>query len=704
MIHVENEVSLPRGPSGAFGTPQFYSPGMQTRVNKRKADSHHKRPMEILKTWQSLDSQQKNYLLPLLLQNSPLQTIQRISSIVLGIKQDFVSILPVEISHQIIMHLDVRSLCRCSQVSQLWKSLLSGPAADVIIWKPRIINEGFATADLLSTMVDSPLDSLNFGSPMKIDSNIDLDDHSFVTVHNDPMLSPGEPFLPKLSCNTLLNESLIDEIKDEVINRNSVITPCESHDEFPLSRNSAFFRDFYKRSHIIRSNWLVGRYRRISFPGHGSSVVTCLQFDTEKIVSGSDDHTIHIYNTNEGELEKRLLGHEGGVWALQFLGQTLVSGSTDRTVRVWDMESGECTHLFDGHTSTVRCLLIIEQGPGMDSPLIVTGSRDTTLRVWKLPDVKRDAPWKPSLATRPPLPLALSEAEKLRNPFFQHILNGHTNSVRAIAGEANVLISGSYDCTVRSWDLKTGQNVFIFRGHREKVYSVGYSHALNRAASGSLDSTVRVWCTKTGMPLFCLDGHTSLVGLLELSSKFLVSAAADATLRVWDPNNGQCLASLVGHNAAITCFHHDPNMNRIVSGSDGGIKIWELDSLGYGTKSLVCPSVIPFASPLANKLAISQTPNGTTPMYGRFVTDVLSTIQGVWRVRMDETRLVCATQRDTGQGQNTWFEILDFSDHPDIGTHVSKPGDGSNSLEDEEEDEEEDDDDVLEFEDGDEDI
>jgi hypothetical protein len=91
-------------------------------------------------------------------------------------------------------------------------------------------------------------------------------------------------------------------------------------------------------------------------------------------------------------------------------------------------------------------------------------------------------------------------------------------------------------------------------------------------------------------------------------------------------------------------------------------------------------------------------------MYGRFVTDVLSTIQGVWRVRMDETRLVCATQRDTGQGQNTWFEILDFSDHPDIGTHVSKPGDGSNSLEDEEEDEEEDDDDVLEFEDGDEDI
>jgi F-box and WD-40 domain protein CDC4 len=60
---------------------------------------------------------------------------------------------------------------------------------------------------------------------------------------------------------------------------------------------------------------------------------------------------------------------------------------------------------------------------------------------------------------------------------------------------------------------------------------------------------------------------------LEISSKFLVSAAADATLRIWDPLTGQCLANLVGHSAAITCFHHDSDLNRIVSGSDGGIKV-----------------------------------------------------------------------------------------------------------------------------------
>jgi hypothetical protein len=42
----------------------------------------------------------------------------------------------------------------------------------------------------------------------------------------------------------------------------------------------------YKRHHKTRQNWIHGRHKTISFPGHGSHVVTCLQFDDDKIVSG----------------------------------------------------------------------------------------------------------------------------------------------------------------------------------------------------------------------------------------------------------------------------------------------------------------------------------------------------------------------------------------------------------------------------------
>jgi F-box and WD-40 domain protein CDC4 len=226
--------------------------------------------------------------------------------------------------------------------------------------------------------------------------------------------------------------------------------------------------------------------------------VTCLQFDSEKIVSGSDDHTIHIYETKTGTLLQKLVGHDGGVWALQYWKHILVSGSTDRTIRIWNMKNGACNHVFVGHTSTVRCLLIIlpmQIGDGYTPsfPLIVTGSRDATLRIWKLPDPETDE--------------AFSDLDTVdRNPYLLHMLRGHSNSVRAIAGSGNTLVSGSYDSTVRVWDIDTGKCRWTFTGHTEKVYSVGYSPQLEIAVSGSMDATVRIWCTKTGEALHILEG------------------------------------------------------------------------------------------------------------------------------------------------------------------------------------------------------
>lgn len=134
-------------------------------------------------------------------------------------------------------------------------------------------------------------------------------------------------------------------------------------------------------------------------------------------------------------------------------------------------------------------------------PLIVTGSRDSNLRVWKLPDVLSSTYNVPETGSSSPTD------EPNSNEWFLHVLSGHTQSVRAIAGHGNVLVSGSYDHTVRVWDLEKGVNSFCCRGHLDKVYSVGYAHELNRAASGSMDATVRVWCTKTGASLHVLKGE-----------------------------------------------------------------------------------------------------------------------------------------------------------------------------------------------------
>ncbi|KAI9095568.1 cell division control protein 4 [Phlyctochytrium arcticum] len=628
----------------------------------------------ILQTFDTLPAQLKSYLLLQLLRRCPFPTLQFVSSLILpSLKRDFIGLLPVELSYQVMQYLDLRSLGRCASVSKAWKRVVDGDGAEVAVWKRRLTGEGWYDEEevRIEANLDNVMEEASTSDPMD-ESDTDFVRAKRTTKASRTRVTSRSDWPEDWEAWNLATSSRQKGSTDDSL---------ENHQLPPQT-----YKTLYRRHHLIRQNWFHGRYKHISFPGHAFNVVTALQFDAEKIVSGSDDQTIHIYDTASGELRKRLRGHEGGVWALQYWNDVLVSGSTDRTVRVWDMETGRCTQLFEGHTSTVRCLSIIIPWRNPETgrmepevPLIVTGSRDATLRVWRLPHPKRDRPYLPTTSgASSPAP-----GEANPNPFFKYVLKGHSDSVRAIAGFANVLVSGSYDCHVRIWNLSTGSCDHICRGHREKVYSVGYSHELRRAVSGSMDATVRVWCTRTGQAMFTLEGHSSLVGLLELSPQYLVSAAADATLRIWSPTTGQCLANLTGHSAAITCFHHDPKFNRIVSGSDGGVKVWELSSTDYGSGQP------PPGAPFTPSLAFTQGPNGAQPVHGRFIRDLVGNVQGVWRVRMDEQRLVCAVQREQGR---TWFEVLDFTEGLDIGTKVEGPGDRFAPADTSEEDEEEEED------------
>ncbi|ORX60004.1 WD40 repeat-like protein [Piromyces finnis] len=645
----------------------------------------------IISTFDVLPPTMKSYILLHLLKRCRVPTLQYISSLILtSLKYDFFSLLPVHISYRIIQYLDFHSIAICSQVSKSWYKLFNSPGVDTAIWKYQLKNDFWIDEKEIK-------EAIILWNKNKNKSTVTLNGNVASTSSYSNPTS-----LLKEDANTLSFEN--DDLSDENKENFAALLQSQGY-EIPPN----LYKYLYRRHHLLKKNWNNGRCHQISFPGNGSMVVTCLQFDDDKIISGSDDNIINIYDTATGKLRKKLTGHTGGVWVLHYYGNTLVSGSTDRTVRIWDIEEGKCTHQFEGHTSTVRCLQILIPTKNSitgkmepECPLIVTGSRDTTLRVWRLPDTKKDKPYFPQsqqqtinqqimnmsesdqLSTIPIIPLGQQQAGQINtdgnnnmvntiagrlnlinsvdsslnsgnnnnvNPYFLHTLHGHTQSVRAVAGSGNVLVSGSYDSTVRVWDLKTGESVHLLRGHMDKVYSVGYSPELELAASGSMDTFVRVWSTKTGQCLYQLEGHSSLVGLLEISPNYIVSAAADNTLRIWSPSSGRFISALYGHTAAITCFHHDARLNRIVSGSEGAIKLWELSSDERLNKR---PGT-----------SVTTTETGgvsTKTTYGTYKRDLVTGIQCVWKIEIDERRLVCAFQRGTGNNIKTWFEVLDYGE------------------------------------------
>ena len=609
----------------------------------------------MLDFFEAIPDELKSYVMHQLLRRCPKPTLHLVAGVVNpALKCDFIGILPPELSLNILRFLDAKSLCRASQVSRRWRHIVNSDEqawkdifdADGLTLPPgelqRAILEGWGWQD--PSGIDGWEQDISGTQNAKSESDTSFST-SLLLSKNSQSAANGTGRRPKRKAASKLsnrNKQLkrrdtsaeISEKLDSIdlmgqmssaegpynaANAAAMAVPYPKVG-LPSLKNLHLYKSLYRRHHLIGKNWMRedAKPRHIAFRAHDRHVVTCLGFDDDKIVTGSDDTNINVYDTKTGTLRAKLKGHEGGVWALQYEGNVLVSGSTDRSVRVWDIEKGRQMQVFQGHTSTVRCLQILSPtkiGETPDGkaimmpkqPLIITGSRDSNLRVWKLPQL--DDPQY--FQAGPP-------QEDFHCPYFVRVLTGHQHSVRAISAHADTLVSGSYDCTVRVWKISTGEMVHRLQGHTQKVYSVVLDHGRNRCISGSMDYLVKIWSLDTGSILYTLDGHSSLVGLLDLNSERLVSAAADSTLRIWDPENGQCKATLSAHTGAITCFQHDSQ--KVVSGSDRTLKMWNVKT-------------------------------------GECVKDLLTDLSGVWQVKFNERRCVAAVQRDN----MTYIEVSLFA-------------------------------------------
>lgn len=85
-----------------------------------------------------------------------------------------------------------------------------------------------------------------------------------------------------------------------------------------------------------------------------------------------------------------LNGHTGWVKSVSFStdGTRIVSGSYDKSVRVWDTLTGQQLQVLNGHTDRVESVSF-----SRDDTRIASGSYDTSVRVWDLhPPLYEDIP------------------------------------------------------------------------------------------------------------------------------------------------------------------------------------------------------------------------------------------------------------------------------------------------------------------------
>jgi WD40 repeat protein len=160
------------------------------------------------------------------------------------------------------------------------------------------------------------------------------------------------------------------------------------------------------------------------------------------------------------------------------------------------------------------------------------------------------------------------------------VLEGHTNHVDCVAFSTNGrhVISGSRDRTVRVWDVQTGVQRAVLEGHTDEVTSVAFSADDKQIVSGSWDTTVRVWDAQTGVQHTLLRGHLNHVESVAFSTngRHVISGSSDNTVRVWDAQTGVQRAVLEGHTEPVSSVAFSADGKQIVSGSDDKtVRVWD---------------------------------------------------------------------------------------------------------------------------------
>ena len=170
-----------------------------------------------------------------------------------------------------------------------------------------------------------------------------------------------------------------------------------------------------------------------------------------------------------------------------------------------------------------------------------------------------------------------------------YTLEGHSGAVRSVvfSPDGSQVASGSWDNTVRVWDMQTGQCQHTLNGHSRAVSSVVFSPDGSQVASGSDDDTVRVWDVQTGQCQHTLEGHYSVVSSVVFSpdGSQVASGSWDNRVRVWDVQTGQCQHTFEGHYSFVSSVVFSPDGSQVASGSwDKTVRVWDVAS----TTELLC--------------------------------------------------------------------------------------------------------------------
>jgi WD40 repeat protein/serine/threonine protein kinase len=206
---------------------------------------------------------------------------------------------------------------------------------------------------------------------------------------------------------------------------------------------------------------------------------------------------------------------------------------------------------------------------------------------------------------------------RLCHPGYRLTLHGHTGEVWSVAfsPDGKTLASASNDCTVRLWDVTTGQDRATLR-HADGFMWVAFSPDGNTLASVNREKVVHLWEVGTGKKLAALKGHQTFLRSVAFSpdGKILATGSEDGDVRLWSVARRQQQALLRGHTGAVVSMAFSSDSRTLATasgwgadgGKDGVVRLWDVTTEPARSRLQLPPATSVAFSPDGQTLAVGE--------------------------------------------------------------------------------------------------
>ncbi len=254
-----------------------------------------------------------------------------------------------------------------------------------------------------------------------------------------------------------------------------------------------------------------------------------------------------------------------------------------------DKFSLEPIGVLEGHGGAVTSLVCGEDEKG--APLLISGSRDKSIIKWQL---HLDEPKEVVIKVDKEEGEDGQEKENVQRKYIVgkplRSLHGHNHFVSSLAlnSDSTKLISGSWDKTIRLWDVPSSKSEKIFKGHTKDVLCVGFSQDERLIFSGGMDNTLKYWNTK-GESKYDNNqfrGWVScILNIKKAKTSLMAVGSWDGSVKIFNKDY-QLQREILGGEYAVTSLSTDDKGEYLfVAYKNGTIKVINIDEEGSENES-----------------------------------------------------------------------------------------------------------------------